>query len=217
MKKAVTIKEFRKNTGIHITEAHTGKMEGMVSLSTACGCNPFCMARRNCAGSICQKCYAASMAARYKTLNAALTRNFEALNAREIPVEEWPLLNVGRFRLESFGDVASATQARNYINFCKRNPRTVFAAWTKNPQVWAEALRAVEKPKNLILILSSPMIGRIADKTPYPFIDKVFTVWADDESAQAAGVKINCGARHCLSCGRCYSKRGAEYVHELLK
>ena len=28
---------------------------------------------------------------------------------------------------------------------------------------------------------------------------------------------INCGKRHCLTCGRCYRKDGETYVNELLK
>lgn len=43
--KLVSLKVFQEITGIHVTINHTGKMEGMQSLSTTCKCNPICISR----------------------------------------------------------------------------------------------------------------------------------------------------------------------------
>ena len=48
----------------------------------------------------------------------------------------------------------------------------------------------------------------------YEFIDKVFTVYDD---ANAGGVNINCGARDCATCGRCYLKNDTVFINEKLK
>ena len=46
----------------------------------------------------------------------------------------------------------------------------------------------------------------------FDFVDKVFTVYADCE-----GVEINCGARNCFECHKCYTKNKTEYINEKLK
>ena len=71
----------------------------------------------------------------------------------------------------------------------------------------------------MIIILSSVLLNTAIDadtaSAKYPFIDKVFTVY-DKEHAQ--DVNINCGARSCAECQRCYHKsEGIEYINELLK
>ena len=214
----MTINAFMKETGLHFTMNHTGKMEGMVSISTSVRENKNCQQRAKVAGSICEKCFADKMIDRYPALERCLKGNTEILTTKEIPVNEWPLLNVAFFRFESFGDLNNKTQVVNYFNLCKRNKHVTFALWTKNPFFIYEAIKAGnEKPGNLIVIVSSPMINEVCDAylKAFPFIDKIFTVY-DKQTAKT--VNINCGARHCLSCLRCYTKTDSvEYVNEILK
>lgn len=40
--KFLTVAEAEKVTGVHYTVNHSGKMEGMQSLSTSCLCNKYC-------------------------------------------------------------------------------------------------------------------------------------------------------------------------------
>lgn len=40
--KFLTVAEAEKATGVHYTVNHSGKMEGMQSLSTSCLCNKYC-------------------------------------------------------------------------------------------------------------------------------------------------------------------------------
>ena len=214
---AATIKAFEKKYGIHFTLNHTGKMAGMASLSTSVVENTICAKRAKVPGSICEKCFAAAMMKRYgKEFRDCFKKNTEVLTSQIIPVSEWPLVNYRVFRLEAFGDLQNSTQVENYFNFARRNPGTVFALWTKNPRFIAEAIEnGNAKPKNLVIIQSSCFINK-EDPKKYDFIDKVFTVY-DKKYIKENGIEINCGARNCLECGRCYSKRTANDIREQLK
>lgn len=214
---ANTIKMFEKKYGIHFTLNHTGKMTGMVSLSTSVIDNPICAARAKVKCSICEKCFAANMFKRYgKEFHDCFKRNTEILTTTVIPVNEWPILNYRFFRFESLGDIQKAVQVENYFNFAKRNPNTIFALWTKNPRFIDEAIRnGNRKPKNIIIIQSSCFIDK-EDEKSFDFIDKVFTVYSKPYIKEN-NVEINCGARNCLECGRCYSKRTGSVVREQLK
>lgn len=198
-----------------ITTKHSGKMEGMQSFSTACSVNPICQARAKDPDSVCAHCYAMSLLAMRKNLDEKERRNLELMSSRIYNIEDMPIINACVFRLEAFGDLANVTQAANYFTLARANRNTTFALWTKNPDIIAAMMEetGMKKPRNLIIIYSSPKVNTVCDPE-YVFIDKVFTVY---DKAHAADVKINCGARHCLTCGRCYSKRTGRYVNELLK
>lgn len=217
-------KEITKKVFQAICNNHTGKMKGMWSLSTYCGANKHCQNRHKCGNSICSECFAFAMteSKRGEALKNKLIRNTELLTTEVIPVDDMPLLNVAFFRLESFGDLNNEIQAENYFNLCKRNLHTVFALWTKNPFIIRNAMKkkGVRKPKNLIIVYSSPIQNKPVDinviKTVFPFVDKVFTVYTE-EYINEHDVKINCGGNHCLSCLRCYRKNGETIINEKKK
>lgn len=203
-----------------ITWNHSGKMCGMASLSTSVLLNPHCMERAKNPNSICAKCYASRMMKHRKSLEKKLAKNTEVLTKNIISPEYFPIVNREKFRFEAFGDLNNYIQVVNYFNFAKRNPRTTFALWTKNPWIIQDAIdRGYTKPKNLIVIFSSPTVNACADniRKLYTFIDKIFTVYTSEETAKEQGKKINCGVRNCVECGRCYSKRTNWEVSELLK
>lgn len=213
--KKESITAFEKRTGIHFTRKHTGKMSGMISLSTSVKDNPICKARAAVPGSICSHCYAAKQMEYYPGMRAAMKRNLDILSTTII--DSWPEIDPGKypyFRIESFGDLMNVTQAINYINLAASNPDIKFAWWTKNPQFIAQAIAAGHKiPKNLVIVQSSCFVNH-ADAAAYDFINHVFTVY---DKGHAGDVNINCGARNCKTCGRCYSKRTGKNVNELLK
>lgn len=205
--------------GLHYCTNHTGKMAGLHSLSTSVTVNPFCIKRQQKGDSICAHCFAASMMKQYKQLNEVNSRNAEILTASVLPFEVLPLIPSRYFRFESFGDIINANQVINYFNIAKKNPDTLCALWTKNPHIVARAIEiGHDKPANLQIVLSSPFVNKAIKATKYAFIDKIFTVY-DKQAAQA--VNINCGARSCLACGRCYRPNpdGAkiQYINEILK
>lgn len=216
----ITVKSFEKATGVHFTLNHTGKMEGMQSLSTSCICNPACLARMQDPESICSHCFAAAMHKRYSNLGACLEKNTLVLSSRLFEICELPMINAAFFRFESFGDLGSVTQARNYIRLAKRNPWTRFALWTKNPAILARAIDLEGgKPENLNVILSSPYINVPCERSGWPFVDKTFTVWdkAGQKELQAAGGCINCGSKKCIDCLVCYTKNDVTAINESLK
>lgn len=216
-KSFITVKSFEKETGVHFTLNHTGKMEGMQSLSTSCICNPACLVRMQDPESICSHCFAAAMHKRYSNLGVCLEKNTEILSGRLFEVCELPMINAAYFRFESFGDLGSVTQARNYIRLAKRNPWTRFALWTKNPGYLANAIREEGKPDNLNVILSSPYINTPCDASRWDFVDKTFTVWDKWGENHIGHDKINCGSRKCLDCLLCYTKNNVTAINESLK
>ena len=209
--------KYKAIEAVHIT-THSGKLEGMHSISTAVKLNPNCRDRRNIKGSICEKCYAATLTDFRSGLNDWLEYNTAQLTQDFIyPL---PIINDKYFRFEAFGDLINDTQVKNYFRICYANSKTRFALWTKNPWIIADVLKHASKPENLIIIYSSPIINKAVNvkalKKLYPFIDKVFTVYRK-AYANENKVTINFGGNHCLSCLRCYSKRTADTVNELLK
>ena len=212
----MTEKKFAELWGVKISN-HTGKMEGVRSLNTSVVLNAICQARAKMHDSICSKCYARNLVGFRKSLRKVLERNHEVLTSVIIPADDWFVINDRVFRLESFGDLNNVIQVINYFNFCYKNPNTVFALWTKNPEFIAEALEAgYAKPDNLIIIQSSKHLNKV-DTPRFDFIDGMFTVYTK-EYAKEHNITINCGALHCLTCLKCYTKHeGVFYISELLK
>ena len=200
-----------------ICRNHSGKMRGMLSLSTS-PINPICEARAKDENSICSKCYSITMQKRYTTLGQKLLSNADLLSRAVHSVEDMPKVNALVFRLEAFGDLTNTNQVKNYFNLCKANPFVKFALWTKNPNFIAKVLEeGEEKPSNLVIIYSSPFVNAKADiKGKYPFVDKVFTVYTKD-FAEANNININCGAKQCLTCLLCYLDNETYFINELLK
>ena len=170
---------------------------------------------------ICWFCYADSLMRARANNKACFEENGRVLRSHILEEEEIPLWPTFYGRIEAFGDVdnekaGGVIQARNYIRIARYNPRVSFAAWTKNPDIWEKAFEIEGKPENLIMIQSSVSINR-PEKPYIPNFDKVFTVWASEEAAAAAGFAINCGARKCLKCLKCYTNNDIVYINELLK
>lgn len=212
----MTEKRFFEGYAIRFTN-HSGKMDGIRSLSTSVVLNAICQARAKVAGSICSKCYAHNLVQFRRTLARSLERNHKALTKAVIDEQLWPVIVDRVFRLEAFGDLNNTIQVMNYFNFCKRNPETRFALWTKNPWIINLVVRAgYKKPENLNIIQSSKHIN-IVDAPAFDFIDAVFTVF-DDAYIAEHNIVINCGALRCLSCLKCYKKHnGVLYINEKLK
>lgn len=211
-----TLANARKISGLHFTTRHTGKMAGMISISTSVTTNERCAKNAAIPGSICEKCFAAKQMRVFPGMDTPMIENQRILTSSVLPLELLPELNALYFRFEAFGDLNNATQVKNYFNLCHKNPRVKFALWTKNPDYIAEAIAdGYEKPENLNVVLSSLFINK-QRPNPFPFVDKVFTVYSPDHIKENA-VEINCGARSCFSCGLCYEKNGVTVINEKLK
>lgn len=209
-----------KKTGIDflwITE-HSGKLEGIYSISTSCQLNKICMERAKDPNSICSSCYADSLLDMREGLREHVERNYHILNAGIIPKEFLPEIYTDIFRLESFGDVASVECVINYFNICNKNKKTQFTVWTKNYFFYHQAVKmGYKKPKNLILIVSSPYTNIKLDINKFPLADKIFTVY-DKKYIKENGIDINCGGLSCRGCMKCYKRNDKhKYISEKKK
>lgn len=201
---------------LHVSDDMSGKMSGIPSVSTSCLVNPICKARMKQGDSICAHCFAETTLRRYTACGKAMESNFHLLNDSVLPLDLLPIFaNVAIVRIESFGDVASVTQAINYANLCKVNPHVVFAWWSKNMSIIEKAFDIVGKPDNVIMVESSEKLNVEKEKSS-PIVDKVFTVY-DEKTIAQKSVEINCGARCCATCRRCYRKDTESVVNEKLK
>lgn len=196
--------------GVHYTTNHTGKMAGLWGISTSVTLNPICQQRVKDGESVCSHCFSQRMwnpeNGTYRKQRGCYEQNFRILTRHLLEGDELPEFDpaqVPLVRVESFGDVANVTQARNYIRIARNNPKCKVAAWTKNPGIWKRALEIEGKPENLQMVLSSRKLNEVDNAERWGFFDKVFTVY--DKKA-AENVDINCGARSCMACQRCYKK-----------
>lgn len=207
--------------GVHYCINHSGKMSGIISLSTSVLCNPICQQRRQEGNSICAHCFAATNMAYRTSMKPVYEKNFRILNGSILDDSVIPVIPSRYGRGESFGDYASANSVINFWKLARKNPDSLFAMWSKNLKFFAEAIEAgYKKPKNVQIVYSSPFINKTAvvPEKYAGFVDKVFTVYDREEAKK---VDINCGARSCLACGRCYRKnpKGVKIqeIREILK
>ena len=195
---------------------HTGKLEGITSVNTSAALNPICQARQQVEGSICQHCYAESLLHMRKGLADRTAQNGDILQNYLISDDAWSFLPISTLyaRIESFGDVANVTQARNYIRIIRSHPQTRWGIWSKNAAIWAEAFQLEGKPTNCTYVHSSMMLGQV-DELPssiVPYADHRFTVWP-----KGTDHEITCGGRRCMTCLRCYRNDTSFDVDELKK
>ena len=212
----ITLSNSRKHNGLHFTTNHSGKMSGMVSISTSVTTNDRCKKNATVKGSICEKCFAAKQMKVFPTMEKPMIENQRILTTSVLPMELLPTINNLYFRFEAFGDLNNDIQVMNYFNLCYKNPKTKFALWTKNPDFIEQAIQqGYEKPANLNIVLSSLFINK-ERKSKYDFVDKIFTVY-DPQFIEENNVDINCGARNCFDCGLCYEKNSVTIINERLK
>lgn len=196
------------------------KMAGLQSISTSVLDNPICQARRKEPGSICSKCYAEHLCRYRKPLQDCLSGNFNLLNDHLFDEREAlrVVFDTRYARIESFGDVASVTHARNYIRIIRANPDSNFGIWSKNVALWKRAFDLEGKPDNTTFVLSSRNIN-----TPDPipdgmreYVDHIFTVW-DKEHYIFAGTPSECAGIQCRTCLKCYKHGGQLEINEKLR
>ena len=219
----LTVSALKKKYGIHVTLNHSGKMQGLCSLSTSSLENEICKARSKVCGSICQHCYANSLQEFRSSMHDCFKRNTEILTATIIPDSDLPYLfsETGMFRFEAFGDLVNEIQVVNYFHIAAANPHMDCALWTKNPWIIENAIKAYNlvKPSNLIIIGSSYFVNKPMEDyfKKFDFIDYIFTVY-DKKFVKANNIDINCGSRSCATCQKCYKGTHTEYnIREMLK
>lgn len=199
----------------HITYDHEAKMHGIISISTYVGYNHFCKCRmQNCDNAICKYCYANSLTNCRQGLKARLIRLHMIFTNIELTANDISVLDYTKypyFRFESFSDLNNAIQINNYNLFAAVNADINFTLWTKNPGIIQNAINnGMVLSDNLIIGLSSLYLNtpELDKAQKYSFIRFLSTVY-DEDYIRKHDIKINCGAKHCISCGICY-----KYLHE---
>jgi len=178
----------------------SSKMEGIRSLNSSPLTNKFCQ-KMSKGNSVCAACYSMKSLRTYRqNCHKPWNANGDILTSEEFPVESFPYLNENIFRIHSHGELINRRHCRNIFRLALRNPDTIFGFWTKRRDIVNGC--GIEVPANVILIYSNPTVDRVVKKVPKGF-HKVFNV-ITEEHAERNGIEINCGARNCLECQRCY-------------
>ena len=196
----------------------TGKMTGIPTITTSMMCNPICAERSKDPESVCSHCYASRGLKIYKAAREHYKDNTEILFSHELLPHEMPILNAKIVRFESHGDLVNTTHAKNYIRIAYANPWATIAIWTKNAAIMNIAIKELGKPDNLICVLSSDRLNIPTEEYKrFPWVNKVFTVY-DKSYIDKHSVNINCGAKSCMSCRKCYTKDDPDFfINEKLK
>ena len=187
-----------------------GKMEKIRSISTNTLTNDFCKKMHASLNTliICGHCYSYESLemARFPNQVKALQRNSDILSNKELSEKEIYqnyMFNDNIFRLQSHGDLINELHLKNLMAIVKANKWTTFALWTKRKNVIKEYFDKHEKPDNLILVYSNPLINKVIDaRSKYKpvYFDKVFNNVDKDYMKE----KQNCTGQKCFDCRRCY-------------
>ena len=192
---------------IHITQG-SGKLAGIQSINTPTTTNPFCQSMQK-TDSVCKSCYAQ----RYEKIRPNIVTAFERnlfLSERELLPLEIPTISDDIARFASYGELINMMHFINLLRIALANPRTVFTLWTKRYRIVQRVLKHMDKPDNLILIYSSPIVGKVS-ALPKHF-NKVFTTFARGTDT----TDINCHGA-CNTCRLCYSHNDTVNINEIIK
>ena len=192
---------------IHITQG-SGKLANIISINTPTTTNPFCQSMQK-TDSVCKSCYAQ----RYEKIRPNIVTAFERnlfLSERELLPLEIPTISDDIARFASYGELINMMHFINLLRIALANPRTVFTLWTKRYRIVQRVLKHMDKPDNLILIYSSPVVGKVS-ALPKHF-NKVFTAFAKDTDT----TDINCHGS-CNTCRLCYSHNDTVNINEIIK
>lgn len=208
---------------IHISE-HTGKMEGIRSISTSVLLNKGCQRNALNKKSICAHCYAVTLCKLRDGLDKQLIYNTGILTASVIDDSELPEITDKYFRFEAFGDLNNDIQLINYMNIVKKNPETRFTLYTKQYKIAYDYFKANDVPDNFTLILSSFLVNKKINLDAFKKLGKFkqgqlksFTVYDKKYFRTHKGFKPNCGAKSCFKCNECYRENTTEEIYEILK
>tara|TARA_R110000803_G_scaffold60838_3_gene120353 strand:+ start:3488 stop:4084 length:597 start_codon:yes stop_codon:yes gene_type:complete len=177
----------------------TGKLEHIGAINTNTLSNSFCskmhQAKKN---TICNSCYSQNMLKTFrKSCVPAFEHNSQVLQDHIIHDDGLPVINFAYFRFHGHGELINDTHMINFVNICNKNKNTNFALWTKRKDIIKRVLKSHDKPKNLILVYSNPLVDTLLN-LPEGF-DKVFNVVTTDSK------DVNCRGK-CIDCLKCYKK-----------
>ena len=198
----------------------TGKLEGFQAISTNTTTNGYCKKKfeEQKPNVICTFCYSWGMLKTFrKNMEPALQRNSDLLNSKVLHPDALPVINSAFFRFNAHGEFAldkkeATINLENYVNIALKNPHCTFSLWTKRFDVIKPYFDKNDKPKNLILIYSTPLTNHILKKTPQYF-DKTFNTVIETDYIE----QQNCTGQKCKDCLLCYKKDTTTVIVEKVK
>jgi len=162
---------------------------------------------------ICTVCYSDYMLSTYrKNMQPALQYNSDLLSETVLSPEDCILPLVSVIRLHGHGELINVQHLHNFVQIAQANPRTTVSLWTKRKDFVKEYFAKHDKPSNMILIYSNPIVDSIVDKLP-PYFDKSFNGVSEDNFKE----KQNCTGQQCKDCLLCYTPGTTPIIVEAVK
>jgi hypothetical protein len=192
----------------------SGKLKGIQAINTNPLTNSFCQKMSSCGKKsvICTECYSCAMLKAYrKNCVPAFERNTQSL---QVPIadNEVPVFKKNDIvRIHAHGELINETHLENFIKIADKNPTITFSLYTKRIDLINSVFGMKDKPANMILVYSNPVVDAPMEEVPEKF-DKVFNVCREKFLG-----KINCGALSCNTCRKCYKFDGANIIYEKIK
>ena len=157
---------------LHISKGHF-KMEGINNISSNTLTNEYCIKQKDKKDIICNKCYSFKGLNFRKSMVNVLQNNSELLSNSIIEWDNLPRIFDLYFRFSSHGELINLNHLENLNNICLKNPKTTFTLWSKRFDIVKKFFDNNEKPSNLILIYSNPVLNKPLEKLP-KYFDKTF-------------------------------------------
>ena len=195
----------------------SGKLKQIPAVNTNTLSNTFCSKMYNSKNPkcICTKCYSQNM---LKTYRKNCVRAFEyntKLLQTKLTYEQIPILNSQYLRINAHGELINKEHMINIVKICIINPLTTVVLYTKRMNLVNLVLNEIGKPDDLIIVYSNPIIDKpitqIPNNSMHKFTDKVFNTVSKDSDI------VNCGARNCFNCQKCYHKNKDKIIYEQVK
>ena len=189
----------------------TGKLKGIPAINTNTLTNEFCQKMHSSNPQcICTDCYSfAMLQGSRKNCQPAWQLNSDILSS-DLLGYPLPQFNSLYVRFDGHGELINETHFINYLLIAEHNPKTTFTLFTKRHKLVKRALETREKPQNLILVYSNPIVDRITEKKPRYF-SKVFNTTTEKST------RDNCTGRKCIDCLACYDLNDNSVLVEQVK
>ena len=196
-----------------------GKMKRILGLSGFAGNNAKCIKRAKSGKGVCPFCFS-FIGSKFSNL-AAWTKNDAIISTVELQPGDVVIdpVKYPECRFSTHGDLINALHAYNLMVIAGSNPEIQFTLWTKNHFEYRAGLAMYKekygrKPQNRRVIFSASQLDQMFTEKQlqalksrgYDAIFAVYTTWASQAAAVAAGAKkCVCGLLSCKEkCHFCY-------------
>lgn len=211
---------------------NNSKMGELPNISTSSLENEFCNGMCKTQGNICKKCYARKLLKAYKSSKKMYGDNYNILtkyilSKKDIEAIGRKLAYTNYLRFEAYGEIETIrkgglVQLKNYCNIAKelQKYKVKCVLWSKNLATLRAYFKKNKKPKNLKIIISSPLVNEKIDLSNLPRIlrkSTTFTVYTkDNEKVKERNCFGGDGNITCSNCLICYRTKIKEII-ELLR